>query len=182
MIDTLTDTLMALWNSTWRGKILPGLLAFIIVGICMSLFFLLIKSPAFLHQPSALNRSSKESGKSVSLALSPHHSGDVHATVVPTPMPTVVPTPTPRRYRPMIYPIHLSLLLRRFNCLVLRPSQVLCLVATLTLVLWIYLLLILSLQKVHLIHRSGTNRRQRQRLHPFRLWLRHQLLRCQYLR
>jgi len=48
MINTITDTLMALWNSTWKGKVLPGLVAFIIVGVSMSCFFFADKAASLL--------------------------------------------------------------------------------------------------------------------------------------
>jgi len=107
MINTITDSLMALWNSTWKGKVLPGLVAFIIVGVSMSCFFLLIKLPAFSHQPSALNQSSGGSEKDIvqsprsnghptavvtpTLVLTPTQASDSSIPFIPTPMPVQLP-------------------------------------------------------------------------------------------
>lgn len=89
MINILTDTLMALWNSTWKGKVLPGLVAFIIVGICMSCFFLLIKLPVFSRQPSVSNHSNRGSEDGIVQSL---QSNSAHPTAIAT--PTLMLTPT----------------------------------------------------------------------------------------
>ncbi|GAC1487258.1 MAG: hypothetical protein NVS2B12_41870 [Ktedonobacteraceae bacterium] len=86
----IIDTLMALWNSNWREKVLPVTIAFLVVGISMTIFFLLIGLPAF-SQPSVVsNHSSVPASpeKSVSLVITSQ------ATVPPTIMSMLTPTPT----------------------------------------------------------------------------------------
>ena len=103
MFDALVDTLMALWNSTWREKVVPTFLAFLVVGVSLFLFFVQIDLFSFSPLSSVSSRSGLQhhSKKSASLAINPHVTSNVHTTAVPTPVrvsntkDALTPTPIP---------------------------------------------------------------------------------------
>lgn len=101
MFDALVDTLMALWNATWRETVVSGFVAFLIGGVCLFLFFVqlglpLFPEPSSASSPASLQRQLTRSG---SLALRPHRISSMTATTVPVPVKSskdlLVPTSTP---------------------------------------------------------------------------------------
>ena len=105
MLDALVDTLMALWNATWREKALPTLFAFLAVGISTCIFLMQVGLPTLsrLSSPSSPASLQGQASRSDSLAIKPHVTASVQVIAVSTPVqtgadtknsPTPVPAPT----------------------------------------------------------------------------------------
>lgn len=102
MFDALVDTLMALWNATWRETVVSGFVAFLIGGVCLFLFFVQLGLPIFPEPSSASSPASlqRQPTRSGSLAINVHRTSSVLATAVPVSAKShdtkalSVPTPT----------------------------------------------------------------------------------------
>lgn len=105
MLDALVDTLMALWNATWREKVGSTLFAFLAVGISTCIFLMQVGLPNIsrLSSPSSSTSLQGQASRSDSLTIKLHVTASVQAIIVSTPVqtggdtknsPTPIPVPT----------------------------------------------------------------------------------------
>ncbi len=87
MFNALVDTLMALWNATWREKVAPVFVAVLVVGVSVFLFVVL-SLPTFSPRSAASSHGGLEKQSKKSVAINPHATGSVQAIAVPTPAQT----------------------------------------------------------------------------------------------